>query len=328
MQPTQSQMIEMYRLMRTIRTYEDNIQKTYFADKLPNFNMANGLIPGEMHLSAGQEPCAVGVCIHLTDNDVVTGTHRAHHVAISKGVDLNRMTAEIFGRASGLSGGRGGHMHLFDVDVNFMSSGIVGEGLAPAVGAALSFKMRNLPHIALAFIGEGAANQGAFHEAMNLAGLWKLPFVCIIEDNRYGISVDKASSTAVPRNDVRAAAYGMPGCFVPKNDVLGVFSAAGTAIERARRGKGPSLIEIETHRLSGHFSGDTEEYVPQAEREDRVARDALPAFRNTLLEQHAVEEHLLNQLDSKATELVSQAFEFSKSAPEPNPEDALEKVFV
>ncbi|WP_417594662.1 thiamine pyrophosphate-dependent dehydrogenase E1 component subunit alpha [Parasphingorhabdus sp.] len=281
-----------------------------------------------MHLSRGQEPCAAGVCAHLTADDYVTATHRAHHIAIAKGVDLDRMTAEIFGRSSGLSGGRGGHMHLFDCSVNFMSSGIVAEGIGPAVGAALSFQMRGLPHVAVAFIGEGAANQGAFHEALNLAGLWKVPFVCIIEDNSYGISVDKKSSTAVPRNDVRAAGYNMPGFYVEDNDPYEIYAVAAEAIERARNGGGPSLIEIETFRLTGHFTGDAEGYRPEGEKEAIAKRDALPAMRAKLIANDAAALSEIERIEREADEIAARAIAFARAAPEPMPEDALKMVFV
>lgn len=328
MNPGTEQRLAMYEMMFTSRRYEEAIQAAYFEGKLPNFNMANGPIPGEMHLSMGQEPCAAGVCMHLTKDDYVSATHRPHHIAIAKGIDLKRMTAEIFGRASGLSGGRGGHMHLFDTDVNFSCSGIVGEGIAPAVGAALSFKMRKLPHVAIAFIGEGAANQGAFHESMNLAGLWKVPFICVIEDNAYGISVDKKTSTAVPRNDIRAASYAMPGVYVEGNDPDAIYAAAGEAIERARGGGGPSLIEIETDRLTGHFTGDPETYRPEGEKEKITGRDALPAMRAKFLGDGAASEDALSALEIRAEARVSEAIEFARAAPEPAPEDAMTMVFV
>lgn len=159
--PTREEQHWMYRNMVTSRRFEEAIAGIYFEGKSPVFNMANGPIPGEMHLSDGQEPVAVGVCAHLTPEDVVTATHRPHHQAIAKGVDLDRMAAEIFGKKTGLSGGRGGHMHIFDADVNFACSGIIAQGMGPAVGAALSRKMRGLPGVAVAFVGEGAVNQGA-----------------------------------------------------------------------------------------------------------------------------------------------------------------------
>ncbi|MBV2204312.1 MAG: thiamine pyrophosphate-dependent dehydrogenase E1 component subunit alpha, partial [Pseudomonas sp.] len=193
-QPTPSQRLWMYEQMLTSRYMEESIERIYMEGKTPVFNMAKGPIPGEMHLSNGQEPCAVGVCAHLEAGDIVTATHRPHHIAVAKGVDLNEMMAEIFGKATGLSGGRGGHMHLFDGRVNFSCSGIIAEGMGPAVGAALSRQLQGKPGVAVSFIGEGAANQGAFHETLNLAALWKLPVVFVIEDNAWGISVAKASA--------------------------------------------------------------------------------------------------------------------------------------
>ena len=177
MSPTREEQHWMYRNMVTSRRFEEAIAKIYFEGKSPAFNMANGPIPGEMHLSDGQEPVAVGVCAHLTPEDVVTATHRPHHQAIAKGVDLDKMAAEIFGKKTGLSGGRGGYMHLFDDNVNFACSGIIAQGMGPAVGAALSRKMQGKPGVAVAFVGEGAVNQGGWHEAMNLAAVWNLPFI-------------------------------------------------------------------------------------------------------------------------------------------------------
>lgn len=318
----------MYRHMVLSRVYEQTLEAAYLEGKQPLFNMARGPVPGEMHLAIGQEPCAVGVCVHLEAHDVVTATHRPHHIAIAKGVNLDAMTAEIFGRRSGLSGGRGGHMHLFDPAVNFACSGIVAQGMGPAVGAALARTLRGEPGIAVAFIGEGAANQGAFHEALNLAAVWKLPFVCVIEDNAWGISVPKAEVTAVPRNAERAVAYGIPGEYVADNDPLAVFAAAGRAVARARAGDGPSLIEIETFRLAGHFMGDAEAYRPEGEKQALQARDALPRFRAWLLAQgHAIEADLI-ALEHEADARVRRAFGNARAAPEPQPEEALEHVFI
>jgi pyruvate dehydrogenase E1 component alpha subunit len=281
-----------------------------------------------MHLSNGQEPCAVGVCAHLNAEDIVTATHRPHHIAVAKGVHLNEMVAEIFGKKTGLSGGRGGHMHLFDARVNFSCSGIIAEGMGPAVGAALSRQLQDKPGVAVAFIGEGAANQGAFHETLNLAARWKLPVVFVIEDNAWGISVDTQASTAIERNYLRAAAYGMPGVFVPGNDTDAIFAAASAAIERARAGGGPSLIEIETSRLAGHFMGDGEQYRPAGEKEALQAKDPIPAYRQRLLELGVLDEHAAEEIAARARGRVDEAVLFARESPYPAPEEALEKVFV
>lgn len=328
MQPTAEQRRWMYRHMVLSRYLEERIEALYMEGKTPVFNMAKGPIPGEMHLSNGQEPCAVGVCAHLTPDDIVTATHRPHHIAVAKGVDLDAMVAEIFGKATGLAGGRGGHMHLFDAAVNFSCSGIIGEGLGPAVGAALSRKMQGKPGVAVAFMGEGAANQGAFHEALNLAAVWQLPVVFVIEDNAWGISVAKQASTAVPRNDLRAAAYGIPGYHVADNDVEGVFATAGEAIARAREGLGPSLIEIETSRLAGHFMGDGEDYRPQGEKEGLQARDPIPRYRQMLLDAGVLDPAGEGELVATAHARVEAAIRFAQQSEFLPPEAALEAVFA
>lgn len=328
MQPTAEQRRWMYRHMVLSRYLEERIEALYMEGKTPVFNMAKGPIPGEMHLSNGQEPCAVGVCAHLTADDIVTATHRPHHIAVAKGVDLDAMVAEIFGKASGLSGGRGGHMHLFDAAVNFSCSGIIGEGLGPAVGAALSRKLQGKPGVAVAFMGEGAANQGAFHEALNLAAVWQLPVVFVIEDNAWGISVAKQASTAVPRNDARASAYGMPGVHVADNDVEGVFAAAGEAIAQAREGRGPSLIEIETARLAGHFMGDGEDYRPKGEKEGLQSRDPIPRYRRQLLDAGVLDEAADAELVEQARGRIEAAIRFAQQSEFLPPEAALDAVFT
>ena len=187
---------ELYRTMVLIRTFEEAILREYHADKKPAFDIGAGLVPGEMHLSAGQEPVAAGVCAHLTQDDAITATHRPHHLAIAHGVDLHGLTAEIFGRETGLGRGRGGHMHLFDPATHFSCSGIIAEGYPPALGQAFAFKRRGTDRIAVAVTGEGAANQGAFHESLNLAARWQLPVVFVVEDNDWAISVPRTVSTA------------------------------------------------------------------------------------------------------------------------------------
>lgn len=328
MTPTRDQQHWMYRNMVTSRRLEEAIAKIYFEGKTPVFNMANGPIPGEMHLSDGQEPVAVGVCAHLTPDDIVTATHRPHHQAIAKGVDLNRMVAEIFGKATGLAGGRGGHMHIFDPSVNFACSGIIAQGMGPAVGAALSRKMQGKPGVAVAFVGEGAVNQGGWHEAMNLAAVWKLPFVCVIEDNAWGISVGKETSTAVPQNHIRAAAYGIPGHHVKDNDPYAVFEVAGEAIARARSGDGPTLIEVETYRLAGHFMGDAEGYRPEGEKDGLFAKDPLPLMRSRMLSDGMATEAELEAIEMESAERVDAAIKFARESADPAPEDALTSVFA
>ncbi len=324
--PTAQQRLWMYATMVKSRAYEAAMARAYLEGKQPLFNMANGPVPGEMHLSDGQEPCAVALSAHLEPHDYLACHHRSHAQAIAKGVDLRRMTAEMFGRRSGLSGGRAGHIHLFDAGVSFWSAGIIGQNMGPAVGAALARKMRAEPGIAVACIGEGAANQGAFHEALNLAALWKLPFICLIEDNKWAVSVPKEKSTAVASNAVRGVAYGIPGEHVAGNDPDLIFSAVGRAVERARRGEGPSLIEADTVRLVGHFTGDPEGYRPADELSSR--RDPIPRYREKLLADAVLTEAEDAALHAAAGREVEAAFAFARAGAEPRPQEALDFVFV
>lgn len=319
--------IWMYATMAKSRHFEALIKVAYFEGKTPVFNMAKGPVPGEMHLSDGQEPCAVGVCAHLQAEDTVTATHRPHHIAIAKGVDLNAMTAEIFGKKSGLSGGRGGHMHLFDPKVNFSCSGIIAQGLGPAVGAALAAKLRGEKSVAVAFLGDGAANQGAFHESLNLAAVWNVPVVFVIEDNAYGISVSKQDCTAIERNSDRAAGYGMPGHYVAGNDADAVSAVAAQAIALARSGGGPSLIEIETCRLEGHFMGDAEGYRPEGEVERLKGFDPIPTYRERLISEGFNPEEI-DRAAADACAEVDAAFALARSAAYPEQEEAFDHVFA
>lgn len=317
---------DLYATMVLSRTFEEAILREYHADKGPGFDIGKGLIPGEMHLSAGQEPVAAGICAHLTGDDAVTATHRPHHLAVAHGVDLAKMTAEIFGRETGLGRGRGGHMHLFDPAVHFSCSGIVAEGLPPALGAAFAFKGREGGAIAVAVTGEGAANQGAFHESLNLAALWKLPVVFVVEDNEWGISVPRSASTSVPSNDVRAAAYGIPGELVEDNDVEAVHAAAGRAVERARAGDGPSLIEVRTLRLWGHFEGDAQGYRPDL---DSVAGlDPIPRYAKRLREAGILDDAAVEKIRAEASVKVEEAIAFAKNSPTPSPADVMNHVFA
>jgi pyruvate dehydrogenase E1 component alpha subunit len=316
----------LYDTMVLSRTYEEAILREYHADKGPGFDIGKGLVPGEMHLSAGQEPVAAGVCAHLTTDDAVTATHRPHHFAIAHGMDLNAMTAEIFGRVDGLGKGRGGHMHLFDPATHFSCSGIIAEGYPPALGMAFAFQRRGTDRIAVAVTGEGAANQGAFHESLNLAALWGLPVVFVVEDNDWGISVPRDKSTAIPSNAARAAAYGMPGERVEDNDVEAVWAAAGRAVARARAGEGPSLIEVHTLRLWGHFEGDAQGYRP--ELEEVPEHDPIPRYAAALTEAGILDDAAVEQTTKLASERVEAAIAFAKASALPDPSDALDHVFA
>ncbi len=319
---------EMHHQMVRIRLFEESIQQAYLEGKTPAFDIAAGPVPGEMHLAAGQEPVAAGVCAHLRASDAVTATHRPHHIALAHGVDMKRLAAEIFGKETGLGHGKGGHMHLFDAATNFGCSGIVGEGIPTAVGHALAYKKQGRDNVAVSFFGEGAANQGAFHEALNLAALWKLPVLFVCEDNAWAISVPKEKATAIANNADRAAAYGIPGVLVPDNDPVAVYEVAGEAVARARRGGGPSLIEVKTDRLLGHFEGDPQMYRSPEELARLKDRDALRAFERRL-----IDTAVLTAADAQATwdrarAEVDEAIQFARTSPYPEPAAALLHVFA
>lgn len=322
----QSKRQELLAQMILMRTFEEAILREYHADKGPGFDIGKGLIPGEMHLSAGQEPVAAGLCAHLEQGDGMTATHRPHHLAIGKGMNLRSLAGEIFGRESGVGHGRGGHMHLFDPATHFSCSGIVAEGFPAALGQAFAFQRAGNKNIAVAVAGEGAANAGAFHESLNLAALWKLPVVFVIEDNDWGISVHRTASTSVPSNAVRAAGYGMPGVRVENNHVEAVYAAAAEAVARARAGEGPSLIEVHTLRLWGHFEGDAQGYRPELRQVP--GRDPIPAFAALLKAAGHLSDTDHEALEADALAKVSDAVEHAKAAPTPDPADVLKYVFV
>ncbi|MFQ5968455.1 MAG: thiamine pyrophosphate-dependent dehydrogenase E1 component subunit alpha [Acidimicrobiia bacterium] len=321
-------LVDMYSTMVKIRYFEERLREIYTEGKAPVFDIAAGTVPGEMHLAAGQEPVAVGVMPHLKEGDAITATHRPHHIAIAQGLDLQKMAAEIFGKATGLGKGKGGHMHLFSAEPNFGCSGIIGEGIPVACGAALAFKRRGTDNVALSFFGEGAANQGAFHESLNLAALWELPVVFICEDNTFAISVPKTVSTAISDNSDRASAYGIPGVLVSENDPVAVYEAAGEAIGRARSGAGPSLVEVKTDRHWGHFEGDADGYRTDEFKAQMAERDPVKVFADRLISEGVLSQNEVEQIQKREQAVVDEAIDYARSSPYPEPEDALLHVFA
>ena len=317
--------LRLYETMVLARTYEQAILREYHADKGPGFDIGKGQIPGEMHLSAGQEPVAAGVCAHLTTDDAVTASHRPDHFAVAHGVDLRAMTAEIFGRAGGLGHGRGGHMHLFDPATHFSCSGIIAEGYPPALGQAFAFQRQGTDRVAVAVTGEGAANQGGFHESLNLAARWGLPVVFVVEDNDWGISVPRSVSTAVASNADRAAGYGIPGERVEDNDVEAVYAAAGRAVARARAGDGPTLIEVHTLRMWGHFEGDAQGYRPDLDQATEL--DPIPRYEQLLRTDGVLDDTTVSRIAEESAALVEEAVQHAIRSPLPDPATATSYVF-
>ena len=325
--PSTNELRELFADMVTARYYEERLQEEYLEGKQPAFDISAGPIPGELHLAAGHEASGAGVCAHLRDDDTVTAPHRPHHIAIAKGVDLKRMTAEIFGRETGLGKGKGGHMHLFDPDVNFACSGIIAQGCPPAVGAALAAKKRNTDGVAVAFLGEGAIDQGAFLESLNFASVQNLPVVFVVEDNDWAISMPPERVTDVEHAAQRADGFDMPGVRVDHDDAVAVYEAARDAVGRARNGNGPTLLDVQVHRRMGHFMGDAEAYRPDEDSERAQRLDSIERLADDLRDE-GVEDDELDEIRSRAEQRVEDAIEWAKDQPEPDPAAAHEDVFV
>ncbi len=300
---------EALRKMHLIRRFEEGAEDSY----------TRGLIHGTMHLSIGQEASAVGACLELTDADKITSTHRGHGHCIAKGADVGRMFAEFFGKETGYCHGRGGSMHIADVKTgNLGANGIVGGGLPIAVGAALTAKRLGRPDVTVCFFGDGANNEGAFHEALNMASVWKLPVIFVCENNGYGMSTSVARSTAVPRIADRAAAYGMPGVTVDGNDLSAVAEAMHRAIARARAGGGPSLIENVTYRWRGHSKSDRNRYRTKAEIEGWMARDPIARLEAELVAHGLLTPEDAVSIAASAVAEVQAAIDFAKASPAPS----------
>ena len=289
---------------------------------------ARGMMHGTMHLSIGQEAVATGVCAALRKTDFITSTHRGHSHCIAKGADLTRMMAELLAKQTGYCRGRGGSMHIADVETgNLGANGIVAGGIPIATGAALSQKMQGKDNVVVSFFGDGATNEGAFHEALNLAAVWELPVVFVCENNKYGMSFSTAKSMKVEKISDRASAYGMPGVTVDGNDVDAVYAAAQEAVERARSGGGPTLIECVTYRHKGHSKSDKNLYRTKEEIEFWKTKDPVGIFETKLVEQGILTQEEVDEVTAKVRDAVRNAIQEASSAPDSDPAELLSSVF-
>ena len=287
-----------------------------------------GLIHGTMHLSIGQEASAVGSCMTLTDEDKITSTHRGHGHCIAKNADLSKMFAEFFGKETGYCRGRGGSMHIADVERgNLGANGIVGGGLPIAVGSALSAKRLGTGAVTVCFFGDGANNEGAFHESLNMAALWKLPVVFVCENNKYGMSTSIEQSTAVSKIADRAAGYSMPGSTVEGNDFSAVAEAVDAAVALARAGKGPSLVENLTYRWRGHSRSDRNRYRTKEEIAAWMEQDPIRRMTEMLVGHGITTDNEAAQMERDASEKVEDAIAYARSSPDPNVEEATRFVY-
>ena len=307
------------RKMYLIRKFEEGAEDSY----------TRGLIHGTMHLSIGQEASAVGACMPLDDQDKITSTHRGHGHCVAKGADAGRMFAEFFGKEEGYCRGRGGSMHIADVSKgNLGANGIVGGGLPIAVGAALSAKRLGTGAVTICFFGDGANNEGAFHEALNMASVWKLPVVFICENNRYGMSTSTERSTAVKQIAERAQAYAMPGVTVDGNDFSAIAEASETAVARARRGEGPSLIESLTYRWRGHSKSDRNRYRTKDEIEAWMAQDPIRRMGDLLIEHAILSADEIAALEAEVDAEIAAAIAFARAGTDPKTADVLRDVYT
>jgi TPP-dependent pyruvate/acetoin dehydrogenase alpha subunit len=311
-------LMDVYRRMRRIRTFEEKLAEL----------VGSGRLAGFLHLYAGEEAVAVGVCAHLDDRDYVASTHRGHGHCIAKGVEVGGMMGELFGRVTGTCKGKGGSMHIADLDKGMLgANGIVGAGIPLATGAALSAQVRGTGGVAVAFFGDGASNQGQFHEAVNLAAVWKLPAVFVVENNGYGEATPMEFVTPVRDIAVRAASYGIPGVIADGMDFFDVHDKAGEAVARARRGEGPTLLECKTYRYFGHYVGDNLAYRTKEEADGWRTKDPLVLFEARTVADGVMEPGNLRRIDEEVRTEIDAAVAAAEAAPLPDPAAVLEDVY-
>ena len=314
------ELLDSYRVMRTIREFEERV----------HVEMATGEIPGFVHLYAGEEAIAAGVCAHLNENDWISSTHRGHGHAIAKGCDVKGMMAELYGRKDGLCHGKGGSMHIADFEQGMLgANGIVGGGPPLVCGVGLSAKVRGTKQVGVSFLGDGASNQGTFLESLNLAAVWKLPCIFVVENNGYAEATSSRYHHAVDDVAKRADGFGMPGVVVDGYDFFAVHEAAGEAVKRARAGGGPSLVECKVTRYYGHFEGDQQTYrAPNEAEEARATRDCLDQFTRRVVSAGLVAPAELAEIDGEARALIGEAVTAAKASPWPGEADLTTDVYV
>ena len=316
---SKNKLVEMYETMVEIRHFEEMATQLY----------GLGKVHGTMHLSIGQEAVAVGTGLTLQSNDYLMNHHRGHGHFIASGADVNKMMAEFLGKDTGFCHGRGGSMHIADVNANNLGAqGIVGAQMGIAVGVGIAIKINKTDQVALVIFGDGAANRGIFHESLNMASIWNLPIVYLCENNHYGMSAEvERVSGKVPFRD-RAEALGVPGYFVDGNDALAVYEYLKKAFDHARQGLGPVFLEVETYRHLGHSKSDRNLYRSKEEIEEWKQKCPIRSFRNLLLEKNILTENQIDEIDKKMAKVIEDAVEYAENSPEPKIEDVTEYVYA
>lgn len=311
-------MMEFLARMSRIREFEKMAEKIFLS----------GEIQGFVHVYRGEEATATGICAALRPDDYVTSTHRGHGHLIAKGSDVNRMLAELCGKATGYNGGKGGSMHIADINNGVLgANGLLAAGMAIGSGAALSAKYRGTDQVTVTFFGDGSSCEGEFHETMNLASIWKLPQIFVCENNHYQVTVNMSQIVAVPTIAERAAAYNMPAITVDGNDVIAVYNAALEAVARARAGEGPTLIECDTTRCGGHYTGDPSLYVPKEIRDTWPERDCIDNFSKYLVDEGIATAEEVQAVKDAEAKRLQDALEFARTSPYPDVEEAVKNVY-
>jgi pyruvate dehydrogenase E1 component alpha subunit len=316
--PTKELARQMLMKMMEIRFFEEKVFDLY----------GQNLVPGTIHLYTGEEAVAVGVCSALRRDDFITSTHRGHGHCIAKGASLKRTMAEILGKKTGYCKGKGGSMHIADFNVGMLgATAVVGAGLPMAVGAGLSAKLRKTDQVTICFFGEGASNQGTFHESLNLASAWSLPVVFVCENNLYAMGTRQSRIMKIENIADRASGYGIPGVIADGNDVIEVYSTARIAVERARKGEGPTLLECKTYRRRGHSRVDQAKYRPKQEVEEWLVKDPIRRLEERTLQEQIFTKEEIEKIEKEASANVEEAVKFAVESPYPSPEDALEDIY-
>ncbi|HHU53855.1 MAG TPA: thiamine pyrophosphate-dependent dehydrogenase E1 component subunit alpha [Clostridiaceae bacterium] len=311
-------LLEMYEQMDLIRTYEETLYYLFL----------EGIMPGSIHQSHGQEACAVGMLYGLRKTDYMASTHRPAGHDIAKGVSVKDMMCEMFGKEDGCCKGRGGAMHTGDITVGAIpANAIVGGNIPISTGIGLSLKMQKRDDVVVCFFGDGASNEGAFHEGLNGAAIWKLPVIFVCENNLYGASTSIKNTLNIEDIALRADSYGMPGEVVDGNDVLAVYAAAQRAITRARKGEGPTLLELKTYRIAGHSRSDGCAYRDDVEEAEWFARDPIELLKNKILKEKIADEQILADIHEKNEQIVNEAVDYAIEAKEPSVDDVLLNVY-
>ena len=311
--------LEMYRRMVRIREFELTAMDLF----------KRGQVKGAVHPYIGQEASGVGVCMALKKDDLIAGTHRSHGHNIAKGANPGKMFAEILGKDTGYCRGRGGSMHIAAFETGSLGAlAVVGSGIPIAVGAALGFKMQKLARISVPFTGDAGTNTGNWHESLNMASIWDLPIVFVLENNQYGVSTNIRYSTNIDDLSIRAQSYGIPGVRVDGFDVLAVYAEAVKAVERARSGKGPTLLVTESYRLEGHYAGEPEVYREREEVQEYRKKDPIPRFRKELISKKIAKMDELEAIDAEIKKEMKDAVTFAKESPEPDPGTAMDYIYA